>query len=146
MTAVSCGYGRGEDMAQNVVIRGITYSNLPAVDMPKANGQGDARFHDISDATITNASQLRNGVKGYGADGTPYTGNMTEKAAATITPSTSDQIIQAGQYLAGAQTVKGDANLQAANIRANTTIFGVTGTLDPPVVTQDPSTHVLRIS
>lgn len=146
MTAASCGYGRGEKMAQNVVIRGVTYSNLPAVDIPKANGQGDARFNDISEATVTNAGQLRNGVKAHGADGTLYVGNMPEKAAATISPTNSDQIIQAGQYLAGDQTVRGDPNLRAEYIKTGITIFGTTGTLDPPVVTQDPSTHVLRIS
>lgn len=133
-------------MAQNVVIRGVTYSNLPAVDMPLASGTGDARFHDISDSSVSNANQVRNGVKVYGSDGTPYTGNMTEKSAATYTPTTSDQTIAADQYLTGAQTVKGDANLVAANIRKNVTIFNVDGALDPPVVTQDPTTHVLRIS
>ena len=133
-------------MAQNVVIRGVTYSNLPAVDMPLASGTGDARFHDISDSSVSNANQIRNGVKVYGADGTPYTGNMTEKSAATYTPTTSDQTIAANQYLTGVQTVKGDANLVAANIRKNVTIFNVDGALDPPVVTQDPTTHVLRIS
>ena len=133
-------------MAQNVVIRGVTYSNLPAVDMPLANGQGDARFHDISDSTLSSGQQLRSGVKGYGADGTPYTGNMTEKAAQTYTPTTSDQTIAANQYLSGAQTIKGDANLVAANIKKDVTIFGGSGNLDAPVVTQDPTTHILRIS
>ena len=133
-------------MAQNVMIRDIQYSNLPAIDVPKANGQGDARFHDISEATVSNSNQIRNGVKVYGPDGTPYTGNMTEKSAATYTPTTSDQTIAADQYLAGAQTIKGDANLLAQNIRKNVTLFGINGSLDPPVVTQDPDTHILRIS
>lgn len=133
-------------MAKNVVIRGNTYSDLPAIDIPLANGQGDARFHDITDSTITSGAQLRNGVKGYGPDGTPYTGNMTEKSAATYTPTTSDQTIAADQYLTGAQTVKGDQNLVAQNIRKNVTIFSITGALDPPVVEQDPVTHILRIS
>ena len=133
-------------MAQNVVIRGIQYSNLPAIDAPKADGQGDARFFDISDSTITNSNQMRNGVKGYGADGTPYTGNMVEKTAATYTPTTSDQTIAADQYLTGAQTVKGDPNLLPQNIRKNVTIFNTAGALDPPVVVQDPDTHILRIS
>ena len=133
-------------MAQNVVIRDVQYSNLPAIDVPKANGQGDARFHDISDATVSNSNQIRNGVKVYGPDGTPYTGNMMEKAAATYTPTTSDQTIAADQYLAGAQTVKGDPNLVAQNIRKNVTLFGISGELDPPIVTQDPTTHILRIS
>lgn len=133
-------------MAQNVVVRGNTYSDLPAVDIPLANGQGDARFHDITDTTLDSGAKLRNGVKAHGADGTLYTGNMTEKSAQTYTPGTSDQTIAADQYLAGAQTIKGDANLAAGNIRKNVTIFSITGTLDPPVVEQDPVTHILRIS
>lgn len=51
----------------------------------------------------------------------------TAKAAATYTPTTSDQTIAAGQYLTGTQTVKGDANLVAANIKSGVTIFGVSG-------------------
>ena len=58
-------------------------------------------------------------------------GTIPSKAAATITPGTSNQIIAAGQYLAGDQTVKGDANLVAANIAKGKNIFGVTGTYDP---------------
>ena len=52
----------------------------------------------------------------------------TTKAAQTYTPTTSDQTIASGQYLAGDQTIKGDANLLAANIVSGVTIFGVTGT------------------
>ena len=52
----------------------------------------------------------------------------TAKAAATYTPTTTDQTIAAGKYLTGAQTIKGDANLIAANIAAGVTIFGVEGT------------------
>lgn len=59
-----------------------------------------------------------------------YTGinGITAKAAATITPGTSDQTIAAGTYLSGAQTIAGDPNLIAANIKAGVTIFGITGT------------------
>lgn len=53
---------------------------------------------------------------------------LTTKSAATIVPSTTDQIIAAGQYLTGTQTIKGDANLVAANIASGVSIFGITGT------------------
>lgn len=53
---------------------------------------------------------------------------VTKKAAATYTPKTSDQSIAASQYLSGAQTIKGDANLVAGNIKSGVSIFGVTGT------------------
>ena len=51
----------------------------------------------------------------------------TAKSAATYTPGTSDQTIPAGRYLTGAQTIKGDANLVASNIKSGTSIFGITG-------------------
>ena len=58
-----------------------------------------------------------------------YVGSgVTKKAAATYTPKTSDQSIAASQYLSGAQTIKGDANLVAGNIKSGVNIFGVTGT------------------
>ena len=50
------------------------------------------------------------------------------KAAATITPGTTDQVIAAGQYLAGAQTVKGDRNLRPEFIRKGVNIYGIEGT------------------
>ena len=58
-----------------------------------------------------------------------YVGSgVTKKAAQTITPGTADQTLAAGQYLSGAQTIKGDANLLAGNIKSGVSIFGVAGT------------------
>lgn len=56
------------------------------------------------------------------------TQQLTTKSAATYTPGTSNQTIPAWRYLTGAQTIKGDANLQPANIRKGVTLFGKTGT------------------
>lgn len=51
------------------------------------------------------------------------------QGAKTITPSTSSQTaVSAYKFTTGAITVAGDANLTAANIKAGTKIFGVTGT------------------
>lgn len=55
------------------------------------------------------------------------TSQLTAQAAQTITPTTTDQTIASGKYLTGAQTIKGDANLVAANIAEGVTIFGVQG-------------------
>ena len=55
---------------------------------------------------------------------------LTTKGAATITPGTSDQTIASGTYLTGAQTVKGDANLIAGNIKKGVSIFGVAGSFE----------------
>lgn len=57
-----------------------------------------------------------------------YVKPTTKKAATTYTPGTSNQTIAAGTYCSGAQTIKGDSNLVAANIKKGVSIFGVTGT------------------
>lgn len=74
------------------------------------------------------------------------TASVTTKAAATITPGTSNQSIAAGTYLTGAQTISGDANLIAGNIKQGKSIFGVAGTLSTANVSQDSTTKVLSIS
>ena len=57
-----------------------------------------------------------------------YVGSgVTKKSAATYTPGTSDQSIASGQYLNGTQTIKGDSNLTAGNIKSGVKIFNVTG-------------------
>ena len=74
------------------------------------------------------------------------TASVTTKAAATITPSTSNQEIAAGTYLTGKQTISGDANLLASNIKSGVSIFGVAGSLTSATVSQDSTTKVLSIS
>ena len=57
-----------------------------------------------------------------------YVGSqVTRKAATTYTPSTSNQTIASGTYLTGAQTIAGDSNLVASNIKNGVSIFGVEG-------------------
>ena len=130
-------------MAQNVIINGVTYTSVPEVDIPTSGG-GTAKFMDTSDANATGA-QIRSGAAAY-VNGTKVTGSMTEKTAQTYTPTTSDQTINANQYLAGAQTIKGDANLIPANIVAGKTIFNVAGSATLPSISQDSTTKVLTIS
>lgn len=216
-------------MAQNVIINGVTYQNVPEVDIPKSGG-GTAKFTDTSDATLDAASKLLDGVTAY-ANGTLYTGsietkaaadmtvsgatvtapagyyasassksvsngsatapatisgtsatvstgtntltlsktvsvtpsvsagyvssgtagnssvsltaNVTTKAAATITPTTSDQTIASGTYLTGTQTVKGDANLIAGNIKKDVVLFNVTGTYEGDAPAPTPRTATI---
>lgn len=74
------------------------------------------------------------------------TASVTTKGATTYTPTTSNQTIASGTYLTGTQTISGDANLVAANIKSGVSIFGVAGTLSSVAVSQDSVTKVLSIS
>lgn len=220
-------------MAKSVVIREVEYQNVPSVEIPLANGGGNAVFIDTSDATLNSAGNLPDGVTAY-ANGTKYTGtaaendssdltasgatvtapagfystnatktissgsakpastisgtsatvstgtntitlsktisntpqvtagyvasgtagnssvsltaSVTTKAAATITPGTSNQTIASGTYLTGTQTISGDADLVAGNIVAGKSIFGVNGSAQIPSISQDSTTKVLSIS
>lgn len=220
-------------MAKDVVIRSVTYQDVPSVEIPLSGSSGNAVFVDTSDATLTGGGQMLDGYTAY-ADGTKYTGSIvtktgsdltasgatvtvpagyyasqatksvssgsatapatisgtsasvstgtntltlsktvsvtpsvsagyvasgtagnsnvsltasvTTKAAATIIPTTSDQTIASGTYLTGAQTIKGDANLVASKIVYPNTIFGVQGTAQLPVISQDSTTKILSIS
>ena len=225
-------------MAKNVVINGVTYSDVPEVNIPISGG-GTAEFFDTSDATLDSGDKMLSGNTAY-ADGVKYTGTittksstdmtasgatvtapagyyaesssktiasgsattpattisvtpaisvntttglitasvsgsqsitptvaagyvssgtsgtvtvsgsdteqLTTKAAATYTPGTSDQTIAAGQYLLGAQTISGDANLVGSNIKSGVSIFGIAGSLTAATVSQDATTKVLTIS
>lgn len=130
-------------MAQNVIINGVTYQSVPEVNIPKSGG-GTAKFMDTDDANAV-AGDILSGKTAYIA-GSKVTGQISSKAAATYTPTTSDQTIQSGQYLSGAQTIKGDANLTSVNIASGVTIFGVEGSLTAATISQDSTTKVLSIS
>ena len=130
-------------MAKNVIINGVTYADVPEVDIPIPGG-GTAQFVDTSDADAV-ATDMLDGKTGY-VDGVKVTGTIQSKAAATYTPGTSDQTISGAQYLSGTQTIKGDANLIAGNILKGKTIFGVSGSLELPAISQDATTKVLSIS
>ena len=82
-----------------------------------------------ADGTVA-ANQMLAGAVGY-AKGRKVTGSIPSKGAASFRPGTASQTIAAGQYLSGVQTIEGDANLLAANIRQGVSIFGVAGGYDP---------------
>lgn len=56
---------------------------------------------------------------------------LTTQPEKTFTPGKNDQTIKAGTYLTGQQTIQGDMNLRAGNIRAGVSIFNVAGTYIP---------------
>lgn len=74
-------------MAQNVVINGVTYQNVPEVDIPKS-GSGTAKFYDTSGADAA-AGDILSGksagddvavrVRSRGSNYYGYVGTLTIK-------------------------------------------------------------------
>lgn len=115
------------------------YLGSNAVDMQGGFVSGGSSGVKLQSKTVTPSenTQTVNPDSSYdalssvtvGAISNTYIGSgVTKKSAATYTPGTSDQSIASGQYLNGTQTIKGDANLVAGNIKSGVSIFGVTGT------------------
>lgn len=72
---------------------------------------------------------------GYVAAGTKTAQEqLATQPAQTITPGTSDKTISAGKYLTGVQTIKGDSNLVAGNIKKGVSVFGIVGTHESGVI------------
>lgn len=66
-----------------------------------------------------------------GAISPSYVGSgVTRIGSHTYTPTTTNQVINAGQYINGVQTILGDANLIAGNIKKDVSIFSITGTYE----------------
>lgn len=83
----------------------------------------------VSSSGLITASATQ--TEGYVSAGTKSaTKQLTTQAAQTITPGTSNKTIPSGQYLTGIQTILGDANLVAGNIKKGVSIFNVLGTLE----------------
>ena len=94
--------------------------------------------------SVTTAGYVSSGTAGNST--VTLTASVTTKAAATITPGTSAQTISSGTYLTGTQTISGDANLVASNIISGKSIFGVSGSVQVPIISQDSTTKILSIS
>lgn len=130
-----------------------------AVASGSATGPATVSGSSASVSTGTNTITLSKTVSitpvvsaGYVSAGTAanasvsLTASVTTKGAATITPTTSDQTIASGTYLTGAQTIAGDPNLVASNIKSGVSIFNIAGSLTSATVSQDSTTKVLSIS
>lgn len=80
----------------------------------------------VSSSGLITASATQSA--GYVSSGTKSaTKQLTTKGTADYTPSTSNQTIPSGTYLTGTQTILGDSNLVASNIKSGVSIFGVSG-------------------
>ncbi len=115
------------------------YLGSNAVDMQGGFVSGGSGGVKLQSKTVSPSESTKTVSPDSGYDGlskvtvnaisSTYVGSdVTKKSAATYTPKTTDQSIASGQYLSGTQTIKGDANLVAGNIKSGVSIFGVTGT------------------
>lgn len=114
------------------------YLGSTQVDMQGGFVTGGASGASLQSKTVNPSESAQTIKADYGYDGLSqvtvnavsrtYVGSgVTKKNAATYTPGTSDQSIASGQYLNGTQTIKGDSNLTAGNIKSGVKIFNVTG-------------------
>lgn len=134
-------------MAQNVVINGVTYQNVPEVDIPKS-GSGTAKFYDTSGANIESAHVLT-GKTGYGASG-EVQGSMANNGSTsgTISTKAGTVSIPAGYTTGGTVSISSteQAKIIAGNIKSGVTILGQAGSLSLPTISQDSTTKILSIS
>ena len=134
-------------MAQNVIINGVTYQNVPEVDIPKSGG-GTAKFFDTADATAESANILT-GKAAYGASG-QIGGSMANNGSTSGTINTKAGTVAIPEGYTSGGTVAISSTEQAkivpTNIKSGVSILGVAGSLTLPTVSQDSTTKVLSIS
>lgn len=134
-------------MAQNVVINGVTYQNVPEVDIPKSGG-GTAKFFDTASADIS-AGDVLTGKTGFGSSG-EVSGNMANNGSTsgTISTKAGTVTIPAGYTTGGTVQISTTEQnkIIAANIKSGVTLLGVAGSLALPSISQDSTTKILSIS
>lgn len=134
-------------MAQNVIINGVTYPDVPEVDIPKSGG-GTAKFFDTSAADIV-AADVPTGKTGFGPNGAvsgsmPVNGDVSGE----ISTKAGTVSIPAGLTTGGVVSLKASAisDLVSANLLAGKTVLGVQGSLAMPSISQDSTTKILSIA
>lgn len=132
-------------MAQNVVINGVTYQDVPEVDIPKS-GSGTAKFYDTTGATAA-AADILTGKTAFGASGS-VSGNMANNGSTsgTIGSKSGTVTIPAGYTTGGTVSLTNVSDCVAGNILTGKSILGISGTLTLPSISQNSSTKILSIS
>ena len=134
-------------MAQNVIINGVTYANVPEVDIPKSGG-GTAKFYDTASGDLAAGDPLT-GKTAFGASGS-VSGSMANNGSTsgTISTKAGTVTIPTGYTTGGSVSLASSAvsDLVAGNLLRGKTVLGITGTLDMVSVSQDGTTKILSIS
>ena len=116
-------------MAKNVRINGVTYSDVPEVNIPLATGSGNATFYDTTDGTAV-AGDILSGKTAY-VDGV-VTGSMTNNGAVAgmISTKAGTYTVPAGYHNGSGSVAIATAEqnkIIAGNIKSGVTILGVAG-------------------
>lgn len=132
-------------MAQNVIINGVTYNNVPEVDIPKSGG-GSAKFFDTSGANIA-AGDVLTSKTAFGASGS-ISGSMANNGntSGTIGTKAGTVTIPAGYTSGGTVSLTNVGDCVAGNILTGKSILGVSGSLSMPSISQDSTTKILTIA
>lgn len=134
-------------MAQNVIINGVIYQEVPEVDIPKSGG-GTATFYDTAAADVT-SGDLLSGKTAFGASGS-VNGGMANNGAVSgeIETKEGSVSVPAGYTTGGTVSIKSSAvsDLQAGNLLSGKSVLGVNGSLTLPTISQDGTTKILSIS
>ena len=134
-------------MAQNVVINGVTYSNVPEVDIPKSGG-GTAKFYDTASGNAA-AGDILTGKTAFNASGS-VSGSMANNGSTSgeISTKSGTVTVPAGYTSGGTVSIKSSAvtDCVAGNILTGKTILGVSGSRALPSISQDSVTKILSIS
>lgn len=134
-------------MAQNVIINGVTYQNVPEVDIPKS-GSGTAKFYDTASADAS-GSDILSGKVAYNASGS-VTGSMANNGSTggTISTKAGTVTIPAGYTSGGTVSISSteQAKIIESNIKSGVTLLGVEGSLSLPSISQDSTSKILSIS
>lgn len=133
-TTISAGYYPSARIVRNSVTAGsvsIDDQNLTVMPSITVNSSSGVISVSTSDSTTVDPI-ITSGYVTQGTSGTiSFSGSNSKQlpvqGATTWTPTTIDQSIPTGRFLTGTQTIKGDGNLIASNIKNGVTIFGVTG-------------------
>ena len=115
-------------MAKSVIINGVTYSDVPQVDIPLSTGSGNASFYDSTDATAAQGDVLSG--KTYYKDG-KKTGSMPNNGntSGTINTKAGTVSIPAGYTSGGTVSIDSteQGKIVSGNIKSGVTILGVSG-------------------
>lgn len=136
-------------MAQNVIINGVTYQNVPEVDIPKSGG-GTSKFYDTADGDAV-AGDILIGKTAYGPNGS-VSGNMPNNGSTSgeIKTKSGTITIPAGYTTGGTVGIEASAVSDLANdgstLLSGKKVLGINGSLTIPVISQDSTTKVLSIS